>query len=104
MLPPAPSGFSGTPRRAKAAFRFINQPGFARHGRYRISPKAGVEHLDYAAVKMKGENYLFDELARRIAADPVEFDIHVQIANEQDVVDAYERYVLCWLSETAVWE
>ena len=40
-----------------------------------------------AAAKAKGENYLFDELVRRIAARPVAFDIHVQVANDKDVVD-----------------
>ena len=35
------------------AFRFINQQGLARHGRYCISPKAGVEHLDDAAARRR---------------------------------------------------
>ena len=84
---PSPASFATKAYFGVTAFRFINQQGLARHGRYRISPKAGVEHLDDAAAKAKGENYLFDELPRRIAAGPVELDIHVQIANDKDVVD-----------------
>jgi catalase len=84
---PSPASFATEAYFGVTAFRFINQQGLARHVRYRISPKAGVEHLDDAAAKAKGENYLFDELARRIAAGPVELDIHVQIANDKDVVD-----------------
>ncbi len=53
------------------AFRFINQTGAARYGRYRISPAAGLEHLDAAAAKSKDANYLFDELTQRIAAGPI---------------------------------
>ena len=66
---------------------FINSSGVKRYGRYRISPTAGVEHLDEAAAKSKGANYLFDELAQRVAKGPVRFDIGVQIANQGDVVD-----------------
>jgi catalase len=84
---PSPASFATEAYFGVTAFRFINQHGLARHGRYRISPKAGVEHLDDAAAKVKGENYLFDELAPRIAAGPVELDIHVQVAKDQDVVD-----------------
>ena len=52
------------------AFRFINQDGVTRHGRYRITPAAGIEHLDEAAAKAKDANYIFDELTQRIAAGP----------------------------------
>jgi catalase len=69
------------------AFRFINQRGVARYGRYRIVPAAGIQHLDDAAAKAKGENYLFDELAQRIAHGTIRFDIHVQVAGDSDVVD-----------------
>ncbi len=69
------------------AFRFTYKDGVARYGRYRIVPNAGVEHLDDATARSKDANYLFDELTRRIAAGPIRFDIHVQIANDSDVVD-----------------
>jgi catalase len=48
---------------------------------------AGIEHLDASAVKGKDANYLFDEIKHRVAADPVEFQIQVQVAGERDVVD-----------------
>ena len=86
-LKPSPASFATEAYFGVTAFRFINQQGLARYGRYRISPKAGVEHLDEAAAKSKDENYLFDELARRIAAGPIGFDIHVQTADDQDIVD-----------------
>jgi len=84
---PSPVSFATEAYFGVTAFRFANQQGLAQFGRYRILPTAGVEHLDDTAAKSKGENYLFDELASRIAAGSVEFDIDVQIANHTDVVD-----------------
>ena len=84
---PSPVSFAKEAYFGVTSFRFINQKGEARYGRYRISPAAGVEHLDEAAAKRKEANYLFDELARRVAAGPIRFDIHVQVANEGDIVD-----------------
>ena len=84
---PSPASFATEAYFGVTAFRFINQQGLVRYGRYRILPKAGVEHLDDAAAKSKEENYLFDELARRIAASPIRFDIDVQIADDKDIVD-----------------
>ena len=84
---PNPSSFAREAYFGVTAFRFINRDGVARYGRYRISPAAGVEHLDDASAKRKGDNYLFDELTERIAKEPVRFEIHVQVAGEGDVVD-----------------
>jgi catalase len=84
---PSPSSFAKEAFFGVTALRFINKAGVARHGRYRISPEAGIEHLDEAAAKGKDANYLFDELTHRIAAGPIRFDITVQIAGERDIVD-----------------
>ena len=84
---PSPASFAKEAYFGVTAFRFINQQGLARYGRYRIVPAAGVEHLDEAAAKSKGSEYLFEELTQRIAAGPIRFDIHVQIANDSDTVD-----------------
>src|SRR5580698_9450993 len=84
---PNPASFATEEYFGITAFRFIDKDGVARHGRYRISPGAGIEHLDEAAAKSKDANYLFDELTNRIAAGPIRLDILVQIAAEGDVVD-----------------
>lgn len=84
---PSPASFATEAYFGVTAFRFTNQAGVARYGRYRIVPRAGIEHLDDARVKSKGENYLFDELTRRLAAGPIRFDIRVQVAGEGDIVD-----------------
>jgi catalase len=84
---PNPASFATEAYFGVTAFRFINQQGLTRYGRYRIVPDAGVVHLDDAAAKSKGENYLFDELTRRLAAGPIRFNIVVQIANDSDTVN-----------------
>ena len=84
---PSPASFAREAYFGVTAFRFINQTGAARYGRYRITPAAGIEHLDEAAAKGKDANYLFDELAHRVAAGPVRFQVGVQIAGERDVLD-----------------
>ena len=84
---PSPSSFAREAYFGVTAFRFTNREGVTRHGRYRILPAAGIEHLDEATSKDKDANYLLDELTRRIAEGPIRFDIQVQIANESDTVD-----------------
>ena len=84
---PSPSSFAKEAYFGVTAFRFINRDGVERYGRYRITPQAGVEHLDDAAAKSKDANYLFDELRQRVSSGPIRFDIHVQIAGKNDVVD-----------------
>jgi catalase len=67
--------------------RFTNVDGTSTFGRYRILPEAGVEHLDAAAIQSRDANFLFDEIAQRIAADPIRFQVVVQSAIDGDVVD-----------------
>jgi catalase len=84
---PSPVSFATEAFFGVTAFRFTNSDGVARYGRYRIVPGAGTSYLDDAMAKSKSENYLFEELERRIAKGAIRFDIQVQIANEGDVVD-----------------
>jgi len=84
---PAPSSFAREAYFGVTAFRFINQDGITRHGRYRITPDAGIEHLDDAALQGQVAGYLFEELASRIRAGSVGFHVQVQIAGAGDGVD-----------------
>jgi catalase len=84
---PSPSSFAREAYFGVTAFRFTNQQGMTHHGRYRILPEAGIEHLDDTAVKAKDADYLLDELTARIGGGPIRFQIQVQVANESDVVD-----------------
>jgi catalase len=84
---PAPSSFARESYFGVTAMHFTNKDGVSRYGRYRIVPEAGNDHLDDAVVAAKSANYLFDELAERIAKGPIKFRILVQLANDEDTVD-----------------
>ncbi len=84
---PNPSSFARESYFGVTAMRFTNQDGVSRYGRYRIVPEAGNDFLDDAAAAQKSANYLFDEIAERVAKGPINFRILVQLANEGDVVD-----------------
>jgi catalase len=84
---PVPSSFARETYFGVTALRFTNRDGVSRYGRYRVVPEAGIDHLNEAVAASRGANFLFDELADRIAHGPVKFRIVVQLANDGDVVD-----------------
>jgi catalase len=84
---PFPSSLAREQYFGVTALRFANKDGVSRYGRYRIMPEAGIEHLDDATAKTQGTNYLFDELTERIAKGPIGFQILVQLANDNDIVN-----------------
>jgi len=84
---PFPSSLARESYFGVTALRFTNQDGVSRYGRYRIKPDAGIEHLDDATAKIRGANYLLDELTERIARGPIGFQVLVQVANGNDIVD-----------------
>jgi catalase len=84
---PAPSSFARESYFGVTALRFTNRDGVSRYGRYRLVPQAGNDHLSDAAAAGKSRNFLFDELAERIARGPILFRVMVQLANEEDTVD-----------------
>jgi catalase len=90
---PAPSSFAREAFFGITAMRFTNKDGASRYGRYRIIPEAGVDHLTAEAAAAKSANFLFDELAERIAKGPVTFRVVAQLANDGDIVnDATEQW------------
>jgi catalase len=98
---PFPASFAQESYFGVSALKFINAAGESRFGRYRISPQAGKTYLDESAVQAKDADYLFTELADRIAAGPVRFTVAVQLAEETDVVD---DATIPWPSEREVKE
>jgi catalase len=69
------------------AFKFIDSEGDSRFGRYRVVPEAGTAYLDDSAVQSQNANYLFTEIAERVAAEPVRFILAAKLADHGDVVD-----------------
>lgn len=84
---PAPSSFAREAFYAVNALKFVNAEGKSTYFRYRILPAAGEDHLDEAATKERGPDFLFDELQKRVAEEPVTFRVMAQLAEEGDVVD-----------------
>jgi catalase len=67
--------------------QFTNRDGVSRYGRYRILPEAGNQHLSAEETAAKDANFLFDEIAERIAAGPVPYKVAVQLAEQGDEVN-----------------
>ena len=84
---PAPSSFARKSFFGVTAMRFTNKDGVSRYGRYRIVPEAGSDPLADAVAAGKSANFLFDELAERIAKGPIRFRVLAQMANDEDIVD-----------------
>jgi catalase len=98
---PAPASFATEAYFGVTAMHFLNADGDGHFGRYQIIPKAGVDHLDEATTAAKDANYLFDEIAARVASAPIVFKLAVQLAEAGDVVD---DATIHWPKERAVFE
>jgi catalase len=84
---PSPSSFAREQFFAITAMRFTNKDGQSRHGRFRIVPEAGVDHLSDAATAAKSATFLFDEVKDRVGKAPIAFRVVVQLPNAGDPVD-----------------
>jgi catalase len=84
---PFPSSLARETYFAVTAFAYTNESGETRYGRYRIVPEAGNDYLTPEQVAALSPNYHFEELAARVAKEPVRFRILVQLADGADTVD-----------------
>ena len=84
---PIPTSFARESFFAVSAFKFTNASSTSRYGRYRILPAAGSAYLGDAEAAAQKPDFLFDEIAARIAREPVEFRVVVQLAEDGDVTD-----------------
>jgi catalase len=84
---PFPSSLARETYFAVTAFAFTNTAGEKKFGRYRILPELGDDFLTAEQVARIGENYHYDEIAARVAKEPVRFKIVVQVADPSDTVD-----------------
>lgn len=82
---PFPSSLGSDTYYGVTAFKFTNEAGETRYGRYRIVPEAGNDYL--AADEVRRENHHYEELEHRLKQGPVRFRIYVQIAAAGDVTD-----------------
>ena len=66
------------------AFVFVDGKGKRQLVRYQIVPAAGVVNLDSATAAKAGANYLQEDLRRRLAQRPVQFQLFAQLPNPGD--------------------
>jgi catalase len=86
---PIPTSFAREAFFAVTSFKFTNADGVSRHGRFRIRPAAGIEHLSNEDAAAKSEDFLFDEIGPRLAKEPVHLGVFVHMAEPgDDVADA----------------
>ncbi|SPE61447.1 Catalase-related peroxidase [Verrucomicrobia bacterium] len=83
---PVPTSFAREAFFAVTAFKFTNAHGLSRHGRFRIRPAAGTDHLSDQDAATRSENFLFDEIDLRLAREPIKVSVSVQIAEPGDDV------------------
>jgi catalase len=67
--------------------KFTNSKGGAAFVRYRLVPHAEARYLTPEERKARGPTYLQDEIANRIAREPVAFDWFAQIARPGDKIE-----------------
>jgi catalase len=84
---PIPTSFARESFFAVSAFKFSNAAGSSRYGRYRVVPVAGNEYLDEGEAAARSPDFLFEEIAERVAKEPVRFRVAVQLAEDGDTVD-----------------
>jgi catalase len=83
-LPPA--SWATTPYWGVNAFRFRGADGEVRHARWVFEPRAGTLRLTEEQMRALPADFLADELRRRVAASPVEFDMVLQFPGPGDDV------------------
>lgn len=69
------------------ALKFTNAKGQSAFVRYRFVPHADAKYLTPEQRKAASANYLQDEIAKRVAAEPVSFDWFAQISGPGDKID-----------------
>jgi catalase len=87
---PSPTSFARQAYFGVTAFKFTNNEGTVKFGRYLIVPQQGTEFVDEATLKTKDKDYLFHELTERLPKGrkgKIVFHIKLQVANEGDVTD-----------------
>jgi catalase len=66
------------------AFKWVNAGGAEQFIRYRWEPQAGEANITEDESRGRERNYLQDEIRARLNGGPVVFDLHVQLAGDED--------------------
>ena len=80
---PIPDSFADEEYHGIDAFIFVNKSGQRQAVRYVIAPEK-VVHISAEEAAKQPPNYLFDDLAKRIARKPLVFHVKAQLADPGD--------------------
>lgn len=84
---PLPSSFANANYNSVDAFRFTNDQGQTRVVRWIFTPEAPFEELDKATLADRPRDFLFDEVAGRLAQGPLVWHLSVILPNAGDPTD-----------------
>lgn len=90
---PAPVSFATQPFYGVNAFKFTNSQGASVFGRYQIVPLEGAQYLSQAEADKAAPDYLMQGIVKRVASQPVAYQLVLQLAEAGDNVN----------DPTAVW-
>jgi catalase len=79
-----PASWATTPYWGVNTFLFRGRDGQVRPARWVFEPRAGVSRLTAEQMQSLGTDFLADEIRRRVAAGPVEFDMVLQFPGQGD--------------------
>jgi catalase len=83
---PIPASLARQNYFAITAFKFTNEAGQSRFGRFRLRPEGGTEFLSAEQAAKKTTDFLAAEMSARLARGPVRFRVLVQMAEPGDDV------------------
>ena len=84
MMNESPASFAGCTFNGIHAFRMTGPDGTERLVRYSWIPQTEAATLTDGETRALGKNYLHEELERRLASDPIVYDLRLQLAGEGD--------------------
>jgi catalase len=82
-----PASFATISYYGVGSFKFINAKGEGHYVRYQLVPEAGEQLLTDKEKEKQSANYLMDEIKARVAAAPIAFTLHAQIAERSDRIN-----------------
>lgn len=83
---PIPASYATVGYWSTNAFEFVNAKGESQFVRWQFMPEAGLLGLSEEQLKALPDDFLADELRKRVAAAPAAFEFSVQLAEKDDVV------------------
>jgi catalase len=83
---PVPTSYGSTNYWSTNAFHLVNAKGDRKTVRWQFEPVAGTVGLTEEQLKTFSDDYLSDELRRRVGAAPLVFDLKFQVAEAGDPV------------------